>query len=107
MQKTTLRQGFAQGRIYLTEHLGPAGRASDSHWPGREQGVGFNLPPIVGLLKENIVGLETFSFLKRNINSTPGCGFLGDGLGCCVCGIVTGVSLFFLMGVQYIEHFLL
>lgn len=95
MQKTTLRQGFLQGCVYLTEHLGLAGRASDSQWSGREQGVGFNLPPVVGLLKENMISFEIFSFLKRNINSTPGCGFLGDGVGCCVCGIVTGVSLFF------------
>lgn len=45
---------------------------------------------LVGLLKENVVGLGKFSFLKRNMNSTSGCGFLGDDLDYCVCGIVSG-----------------
>ena len=39
-------------------------------------------------------------FLERNADSISGCGFLGDDLDYCVCGIITGVSFFLFMGVQ-------
>lgn len=48
----------------------------------------------VELVKENMVGLGKIPFLKRNTDSILGCGFLGEDLGYCVCGIITGVRLF-------------
>lgn len=48
----------------------------------------------VELVKENMVGLGKIPFLRRNTDSISGCGFLGEDLGYCVCGIITGVRLF-------------
>ena len=64
-----------------------------THTGRAESRVGNMSLVTIGLLKENMVGLGKFSFLKRNMNSISGCGLLGDGLDYCVCGIITGVSL--------------
>lgn len=45
-----------------------------------------------GTYEGKMVDLGKIPFLKRNRDSTSGCGFLGDGLDY-VCGIITGLSL--------------
>lgn len=63
-----------------------------------ESRVGNLSSVTVELVKENIVGLGKIPSLNRNTDFSSGYGFLGDGLDCCVCGVISGVSLFFFYG---------
>lgn len=97
MRKATSRQSLAQGHVCLAGHAGFLTAT------GQTEGRVGNLSPVtVEFMKENAVGLGNIPFPSRNTDFISSYGFLGDGLDCCVCGIITRVSLFiyFLTGVQ-------